>query len=180
MADLTFASDIAPQHSHPIKLDTKEILAVVNLGFNAQHDGTFAHRRVVYTADDLVTVWERTKTKDTPPSIRSLDNLGGKPYVQVGKPSSHGLTNQSDLNTANTLRVSVALEDLHLIKSKDTHGSTLAAGTTVNGSFTASAQGQTLPPKTMMYYADLRIGANKVPAAHLDAARFSKFELIKE
>jgi hypothetical protein len=178
MAKIVLQNDTNPMWAKDVEVDTAAVLAVQHLGFIALSNGGFAHRRAVYTGETLMTVWQESKSKDVPSTMAILDNLGGKPYVDVAKSASYGSGNAGDLASANGIRISIADDDLKFIKKADAHGSMLATGTGVNGAFTRSAKPETLPPNTVMNYARLNVGQYSVPVAHLDGNRFAKFEAV--
>lgn len=177
MAKLVFKSDHKPQHASDIAVDTADVLAVVNLGYQALVGNTFAHRRQIITKDSeaLQTVWALNNDKTPPAAISTLDKMGGKPFITVAKLSSPGTGNASELATANRISLSTAPEDKGEITKTSAHASKLAkAG--LSGAFADSAQPVNIADSTLMYYASLDVGDQKVEVGHLKKGKFDVFE----
>lgn len=179
MTKLVFTSSINPRIAKPIELDVADVLAVRNLGAQKLSDGTFAHRREVYTKHDpMMTVWDIAKSSTVPPATAQLDKLGGKPFVSLGSVYSHGTGNGSFLASADPILVSIDQKDAGLIKKFKEHASGIIAGAGLNASLTNSGRVETLQRTTNLHYASLIIGEaeQRVPVAHVDAKRFASFD----
>ena len=191
MATLIFASDSNPNHSNPIKIDTKDVLAVVDLGFQDHSDkksSVFAHRRAVYFKDGVTetgdakvsmkTVWERSSGKAAPTATAALDHFGGKPFVTMAKVSHHGSSNAFDLATDLPVSFSTAEADVKELKIFDSHGTNLTDKVGFAAAFNKSGKAEKIPTKTTIYHTHLQLGADtpdapapRIAVAHLDQHR---------